>query len=92
VTCEPSGERTYTNPRVREHVPREGKLSGEDGCDHTVAIPSEQLRAIADCIGDPSPPTIPATATAVEEYLDLASTAGHHIVWNDEGWLVEIVR
>ena len=30
-------------------------------------VPSEQLRAVADHIGDPSPPSTPATETGVED-------------------------
>jgi hypothetical protein len=55
-------------------------------------VPSEQLRAIADHIGDPSPPRAAVTASAVDEYLLLASTAGHEIVWTADGRLIEIVR
>jgi hypothetical protein len=44
--------------------------------------PSEQLRGIAEHIGDPSPPQDAITA----------STAGHQIVWTPDGRLIEIVR
>jgi hypothetical protein len=68
--------------RQRPRPPREIVITAS-------RVPAAQLRAIAAHIGDPSPPR---TGVTVDEYLDLASTAGRHIVWAPDGRLIELVR
>jgi len=70
-----------TDSQRQPRAPREIVITGS-------RVPTQQIRAIAAHIGDPSPPR---TGVTVDEYLDLASTAGHHIVWTPDGRLIALV-